>query len=212
MLLDDLLEARVVELGELGQVVDIGDDVAQIFLEQVEVLVKGVVALRRVVLQLALGASDSLVDLLVRGGDATDDLIALDADKGVDLVELLLELLDKVLLRLFVPGVVDAEGRLKALVVDVVEEPFLVERLLELLAEPGAWVSLGAGGGWGGPGRRRTSWWAASDEQLRGEEAKKMAALVQRPREKNKLSTGAPGRVVEQLRAISRCRPAPVAK
>jgi hypothetical protein len=43
-------------------------------------------------------------------------------------------------------------------------------------------------------------------------EAKKTAALVQRPREKNKLSTGAPGRVVELLRAISRCRPAPVAK
>jgi hypothetical protein len=143
VLLDDLLEASVVELGELGQVVDIGDDVAQILLEQVKVFVKGIVVVRRVVLQLALGAGDGLVDLFVRGSYAADDLVALDTDEGVDLVELLLELLDKVLLRLFVPGVVDAEGRLKALVVDVVEEPFLVERLLELLAEPGAMGQLG---------------------------------------------------------------------
>jgi hypothetical protein len=32
--------------------------------------------------------------------------------------------------------VVHAEGRLKLLVIDVVEEPVLVQRLLQLLAEP----------------------------------------------------------------------------
>lgn len=38
MLLDDLLEACVVQLGELGQVMHVGDDVAQVLLQQVKVL------------------------------------------------------------------------------------------------------------------------------------------------------------------------------
>jgi hypothetical protein len=33
VLLDNLLEAGVVQLGELGEVVNIGNDVAQVFLE-----------------------------------------------------------------------------------------------------------------------------------------------------------------------------------
>jgi hypothetical protein len=56
--------------------------------------------------------------------------------EGVDLVELLLELLDEALLRLLVPVVVHAQGRLELVIVDVVEEPLAVERLLQLLAEP----------------------------------------------------------------------------
>lgn len=137
MLLDDLLEARVVQLGELGQVVDICDDVAEVLFEQLEVLLERVAVLVRLPrLQVLLRLGDSGVDLLLRRCYAADDLLAFDAHEAVDLVELLLELLHEALLRLLVPGVVDAQGRLELLVVDVVEEPVLVQRLLQLLAEP----------------------------------------------------------------------------
>lgn len=131
MLLDDLLEARVVELREAGQVVDVGDDVAQVLLEQVEALLGLIAEHAR-----PLRAGDGVADLLLGGGDAADDLLALDALEGVDLVELLVQQLEVVLLLGLVPAVVDAQGALEALVVDVVEDPLLVERLLELLPEP----------------------------------------------------------------------------
>lgn len=133
MLLDDLLKARVVELGELGQVMHVGDDVAQILLQQVKVLLNRVALLAR---RLLLCTRDGILDLLLRRCYATDDLAALDALEGVDLVELRLQLLDEALLRLLVPDVVDAQGILELLVVDVVEDPLLVHRLLQLLAEP----------------------------------------------------------------------------
>lgn len=130
MFLDDLLEARVVELGKLGEVVDVGDDVAQVFLEQVKVLLV-LVGVPRIL----LGARDCIVDLLLGCCDATNDFLGLDALERVDLVELLLKLLDEALLRLFVPDVMDAQRVLQAFIVDVVEDPLLVERLLKLLAE-----------------------------------------------------------------------------
>lgn len=61
MLLDDLLEARVVELGELGQVMDICDDIAQVLLEQIKVLLVGIRVLRRRL----LCASNGIVDLFL---------------------------------------------------------------------------------------------------------------------------------------------------
>jgi hypothetical protein len=132
MLLDDLLEARVVQLRELGEVVYIGNDVAQILLQQIKVLLDRVAVLAG---RLLLCASDGIVDFLLRGCYATDDLFALNALEGVDLVELLLQLLDKVLFRLLVPYVVDTQRVFQALIVDVVEDPILVERLLQLLTE-----------------------------------------------------------------------------
>jgi len=41
MLLDNLLETGVVELRELGQIVHICDDIAHVFLQQFEVLLRG---------------------------------------------------------------------------------------------------------------------------------------------------------------------------
>lgn len=38
MLLDDLLKAGIIELGELGKIVHIGYDITQVFLEQQEVV------------------------------------------------------------------------------------------------------------------------------------------------------------------------------
>lgn len=133
MLLDDLLEPRVVELRKLGQVVHVGDDVAQVFLEQVKVLLDRLAVLAR---RLLLCARDGILDLLLRRCYAADDLAALDALEGVDLVELRLQLLDEALLRLLVPDVVHSQRTLELLVVDVVEDPLLIHRLLQLLAEP----------------------------------------------------------------------------
>jgi hypothetical protein len=132
VLLDDLLKTRVVELRELGEVVHIRDDVAQILFQQVKVLLDRVVSLT---LGLLLRAGDGIPNLLLRRCYAPDNLLALDALEGVDLIELLLELLDEALLRLLVPDVVYAERILKALVVNVIKYPLPVERLLELLAE-----------------------------------------------------------------------------
>lgn len=118
MLLDDLLEARVVQLRELGQVVHIGDDVAQVLLQQLEVVlgraVGGVV-----------GPGHDIMHLLLRRSYAADDLVALDLGEGVDLVQLRLELLDKLLLLFFVPGAVGAQCFFEAFVVDVVVHPVL---------------------------------------------------------------------------------------
>lgn len=38
MLLDYLLKARVIELGELGQVMHIGNDITQILFQQLEII------------------------------------------------------------------------------------------------------------------------------------------------------------------------------
>lgn len=130
MLLNDLLETRVVQLSELGEVVYVGDDVAQVFLQQVEILLERVLILASLLRLVFLRASDCGIDFFVRSRYTSDDLFALDAYEAVDLVEFLLELLDEALLRLLVPCVVHAEGRLEPLVVDVVEEPVLVQRLL----------------------------------------------------------------------------------
>jgi hypothetical protein len=133
VLLDDLLEAGVVQLRELGQIVDVGDDVAQVLFQQVEIFLDRVARLAFTVL---LYAMDGIADLFLRGCYAPDNFLGLDALEGVDLVELLLQLLDEALLRFLVPVVVHAQGVLEVIVVDVVEDPLSVERLLELLAEP----------------------------------------------------------------------------
>ena len=128
MLLDDLLEARVVQLGELGQVVHIGDDVAQVLLQQLELV------LGRAVGGVGCPGHD-IVDLLLRGAYAADDLVALDLGEGVDLVQLRLELLDKLLLLFLVPGAVGAQCFFEAFVVDVVVHPVLDQGRPELLSE-----------------------------------------------------------------------------
>jgi hypothetical protein len=62
VLLNDLLKARVVELGELGEVVHIRDDIAQVLLQQVKVLLDRAVVLA---LSLLLRAGDGFADLLL---------------------------------------------------------------------------------------------------------------------------------------------------
>lgn len=137
MLLNDLLEACVVQLRELCQVMDVGNDVAKILLEQIEVFLKGISFLGALLrLLVFLRARHSGVDLLVRCRYAANDLLTLDAHEAVDFVELLLELLNEVLLGLLVPGMVHAQRSLQFLIVDIVKQPVLVQRLLQLLTEP----------------------------------------------------------------------------
>lgn len=85
MLLDNLLETSIVQLGKLGEVVHVGNDVAQVFLEQQEVLLGGLL-----VAILGIKAAQDFADLLLRGLDAADNLLALNLLEGVDLIELLL--------------------------------------------------------------------------------------------------------------------------
>lgn len=110
---------------------DVGNDVAQVLLKQIEVFFEGIPILADLMrLLVLLRAGNGGIDLLLGRGNTTDDLLAFDAHEAVNLVKLLLELLDKALLRLLVPCVVHAQRRFQFLVVDVIKEPILVERLL----------------------------------------------------------------------------------
>jgi hypothetical protein len=70
VLLNDLLEARVVELRELGEVVDVGDDVAQVLLKQIEVFLELIA-----VFGFLLGARDGIVDFLFGCCYATNNFL-----------------------------------------------------------------------------------------------------------------------------------------
>ncbi len=58
MFLDDLLKACVVQLGELGQVMHIGNDVANIFLEQLKIFLELIAVLIGSLLQFGNGIVD----------------------------------------------------------------------------------------------------------------------------------------------------------
>ena len=86
VLLDDLLKASVVELSILGQIMDVGNDVAEIFLQQLKVLFKfGLTCLILGVVELLL-LVDNLLDLRLAALDPRDDLSTLQLLKGEDLV------------------------------------------------------------------------------------------------------------------------------
>ena len=92
MLLDDLLEAGVVELGIFGQIVYIGNNVTQVSLEQLKVLLKTLIGFRiRSSIQLFLPIDD-LLHFLFTSLDATNNLFALQLLKGEDLVQFSFEL------------------------------------------------------------------------------------------------------------------------
>ena len=143
MLFDDLLEASIVELGVLGQVVNICNDIAQILLEQFEVLLQIVVGLCRCIL-LVLPVQH-LLNLLVASFYPAHNLLALELLESEDLVELALELLDEgglVVVGPLTPLAILAvrvwclQGVLQPIVVYVVPVIVLDQRLSKLLAKP----------------------------------------------------------------------------
>jgi len=154
MLLNNLLKASVVQLSEASQIMDIGNDVAQILLQQHKVFLERDIVLSTArligsVLMLVCLGNDG-VDFCFAGLDPLDNLLTLDLLEGEDLVQLSLELLHEPLLILFRPrlplrlrivlggrgDVVGLEGVLQAIIVDVVVVPILYQRRLELVTEP----------------------------------------------------------------------------
>ena len=119
MFLDNLLEAGIVELCKFGQVVHIGNDIAQIFLEQHEVIFG-----RNIVFFIngstgsltgpsswasSLQPSNDFIDLLFAGLDPSHDFPRLHPLEGPNLIKLSLQLGNKSLLVIFVPR---ASGRM----------------------------------------------------------------------------------------------------
>jgi len=136
MLLDDFLESSIIQLCELGQIMDICYDVAQVFLQQLKILFCGGFVRVGSTGIFAVGFQNHVMDLLLGRSDPPNDLLALDFLKVVHFIELPLQFLDKALLGLLVPWLVNAQGVFEVVVGDVVEGPVLDERRLELLAEP----------------------------------------------------------------------------
>lgn len=99
MFLDDLIETGIVQLDEFSEVVNISDDVAQVFLEQGELLLGW-----SLLIQAAFrGPRDDLLDLALADGDATLYLGLLDLGLGVHLFELGVEPRDEGLFIFFGP-------------------------------------------------------------------------------------------------------------
>lgn len=145
VLLDDLVEARVVELHKLGEVVDIGDDVAQVLLQQHELLFAGAVLAQAALVE----PVDDIADLALADGDAARDLHGLDLLLGVHLVELGLEQVDEAALVVLGPlaarrlagppggAVAGGRGRDGAAgpLLEVGLEPFIVDVVPLVLAD-----------------------------------------------------------------------------
>lgn len=133
VLLDNLLEARIVELCKLGQIVHISNDIAQVLFEQLKIVFcrRFIARRKRRVIDLA----HNLVDLLLRRGDSTNNLLSFNLLESINLVQLALELLYEALFRLMVPDAGSAQRRFELLVVDVVENPIAIQRLSQLLTE-----------------------------------------------------------------------------
>lgn len=155
VLFDDLLEAGVVQLGELRQVMNIGNDVTQDLLERQEILIgRGRRGARTNALTPRLGrvlkASDDAVDFRLANLDATNDFLALDLLEVEDFVQLALKQGDEVFLVVLGPwlavglGIVRRGLRhvsclqrfLEVFVGDVVPIVLLDHRRTKVFAEP----------------------------------------------------------------------------
>lgn len=151
MFLDNLLEARVVQLGESCKIVDIGNYVAQVLLQQHEILFQGYIGLAavRLIGSLLICLRNDIVYFLLARANSFHNLLALDLLESEDLVQFSFQLLDKLLLVLFVPWpsfglrviscrfrlVLGVQSVLQAIVVDIVVVPVLDEGSFELVTE-----------------------------------------------------------------------------
>lgn len=158
MLLDDLLEARIIQLGEFGQVMYIGDNVTQHLLQQEEILVgRGAGTDTLATVGHAIQARNDIADIGLAGLDAAHNLLALDLLEVEDLVQLALQQSHKVFLVIVGPrfavgfGVVGGglgheiglEGFLQVIVGNVVPVVLLDHGRAEVFAEPGELARAG---------------------------------------------------------------------
>lgn len=91
MLLDDLVKASVVQLDELGEIVDIGNDITQVLLEQHKLFLARSLLVKATLIQ----AVDNVSNLVLADGYASGDLHGFDLLFGMNLFELALELADE---------------------------------------------------------------------------------------------------------------------
>jgi hypothetical protein len=109
MLFNNLLETGIIQLGIFSQIVDVGDDVAQIFLQEQKVAIGGVCMLYTsspgisILPSRLVQAGDDFGDFFLAGLDAAHDLFALDLLEGEDLIQFALEQGDEVFLVFFGP-------------------------------------------------------------------------------------------------------------
>lgn len=157
VLFDDFVEAGVVELNKLGEVVDVGNDVGQVLLEQNKLLFARAFLGKAALLE----AADDALDFALGDSDAAGNLHGLDLLLGVDLFELGLETAYEARLIVFGPPIgADTAGRgragcafelrLEAIVVNVVPliladdaGPKLLAKLHDDDSGPGAKGSAG---------------------------------------------------------------------
>jgi hypothetical protein len=92
VLLEEFVESSIIELRELGQVVDICNNVAEIFFEEKVILLSWCIR------SLVVSLRDSLVDFRVCNLDTLDDFLTLDLLKGKDFIKFALKLLYELLL------------------------------------------------------------------------------------------------------------------
>lgn len=96
MFFDDLLETRVIQLGEFSQVVDVGDDIAQNLFEKQKILVAGQQSSGPVVTGVSRIESGSvhpgndIVDVLLDRLNATYNLLTLQPLEVEHLIQLAL--------------------------------------------------------------------------------------------------------------------------
>ena len=130
MFLNDLLKSCVIELCKLCKIVNIGDDVAQVFFQQHEVILCRHIILSQSCASILrrLGASliqtrNHVVDLFLARFDPSYDLPRFDSLECEDLIKLALQLGNERLLVIFVP--------LSPLWLGLLLGRFAVERKLE---------------------------------------------------------------------------------
>lgn len=107
MLFNNLLKPRVVQLGELGQIMDIGNDIAEYLFQRQEVVIGGWRSRSTAAFAPTTGrlvqSRDNVIHVDLALLDALNNFLALTLLESKDLVQLALEQRDKVLLVVFGP-------------------------------------------------------------------------------------------------------------
>jgi len=130
--LNDLGETSVIQLGELGQIVDIRNNVTQVLFQQFIILLsRGIVAASSRV-------GNDAVDFDLGSLNSLDDFLGSHLLEGENLVEFSFQLFDEAMFIIVGPafGWGGSEQIFQAIIVDVVPFPILLERRTKLMTKP----------------------------------------------------------------------------
>lgn len=142
MFLDDLVEAGIVQLNEFGEIVDVRDNITEVFLEKHKLLLAGAGLVDVALVE----AVDDIANFSFADCYAPRDLHGLHLLLRVDLLELLIQLADEACLVILGPLIAAGAGlgrgtsgilelALEAIVVDVVPPVLADDAGSQLLAE-----------------------------------------------------------------------------